>query len=77
VGGACAQVLIGVKENEVGKVSGQHYEALTRDDTLLLFVPLPHLLAAQVSPLPDLFHGFDHALLFLPCTMQNRQKIFS
>ncbi|HEY1353505.1 MAG TPA: hypothetical protein VGF67_28175 [Ktedonobacteraceae bacterium] len=65
-----------MEENEVGKVSGQNREALTGNDTLLLFVPLPHLLAALESALADLFHGFDHALLFLLLQYAKQAKKF-
>jgi hypothetical protein len=57
--------LIGVKEDKVGKIGSQNREGLFCDETSLLFMPLSHLLASQIGALPDLFHSFGHAILFL------------
>jgi len=60
-----AQVLVGFKERDMGKIGGQDHQGLTRDDTLLLVMPLPHLLASHIGILLDLFHGFCHAAFLL------------
>jgi hypothetical protein len=60
-----AQVLVGFKERDVGKISGQDQQSLICDDALLLVMPLLHLLASHIGFLLDLFHGFWHDVLLL------------
>jgi hypothetical protein len=60
-----AHVLVGFKERDLCKISGQDREGLIIDDALLLVVPLLHLLASHIGFLLDLFHGFWHDALLL------------
>jgi hypothetical protein len=48
-------MVIGLKERDMCKVSGEDREGLIRDDALLFVVPLPHLLTSYIGCLPDLF----------------------
>jgi hypothetical protein len=70
-------VLVGSKENEMGKISGQDGKGLTLDDALLLAMPLPHLLAPHIGFLLDLLHAFEHnQLLFCCIRLKKRIALF-
>lgn len=51
-------MLVGFKEVDMCKISGQDREGLVVDDTLLLQVPLLHLPSPLIGFLLDLFHSF-------------------
>jgi hypothetical protein len=51
-------VLVGLKEEDMGKISRQDSESFLGHNALLLAVPLLHLLPPQISSLLDLFRRF-------------------